>query len=366
MYNIRQDWSDYNSQTHFHPDCLTQHLKVAATESGKISKLRRATPIPHNTAMRILVIGAGAVGGYFGGRLAQAGRDVTFLVRSRQAEAIRKHGLRIVSPHGDATLQPKLLLAAEIAGSYDLIILCVKAYSLAEAMNDFAAAVGPDTTILPLLNGMRHLDLLAARFGEQRVIGGVCLIAAEVDTEGRIVQLTDIHRLVHGERKGGQSPRVSDVDEAMQSAGFEARTSANILQDMWEKWVLLASLGAATCLMRGNIGEIEAIPGGADLARAILGECRAIALACGYAPGAAFLARTEKMLTTPRSTLTSSMYRDMSKSAPVEVDQILGDLLERGRNLSVSTPLLEAASANLRIYQARLSASPRSAPTQGR
>jgi 2-dehydropantoate 2-reductase len=309
--------------------------------------------------MRILVIGAGAVGGYFGGRLADAGRDVTFLVRSRQAEVIRKHGLRIVSPHGNATLQPTLILADEIAGSYDMVILCVKAYSLAEAMNDFAAAVGANTTILPLLNGMRHLELLAGRFGEDSVIGGACFIAAEVDTEGRIVQLTDIHRLVYGELGGGNSYRVSALNEAMQGAKFEARTSDNILQDMWEKWVLLASLGAATCLMRGNIGEIEAIPGGANLARAILGECSAISAAYGYIPGATFLARTEKMLTTPRSTLTSSMYRDMSKNAPVEVDQILGDLLERGRKSAVNTPLLEAAGVNLRIYQARLWASAR-------
>jgi 2-dehydropantoate 2-reductase len=314
--------------------------------------------------MRILVIGAGAVGGYFGGRLAKAGKDVTFLVRNRQAEVIHKHGLHIVSPHGNATLQPKLILADEIAVPYDLIILCVKAYSLAVAMNDFAAAVGPNTTILPLLNGMRHLELLAGRFGEESVIGGVCFIAAEVDTEGRIVQLTDIHRLVYGERNGGNSPRMSALNEAMQGAAFEGRTSENILQDMWEKWVLLASLGASTCLLRGNIGEIEAIPGGADLARAILSECSAISAACGYVPGPNFVARTEKTLSTPRSTLTSSMYRDMSKGAPVEVDQILGDLLERGRKFAVTTPLLEAACANLRVYQARLSASERSSQTR--
>jgi 2-dehydropantoate 2-reductase len=306
--------------------------------------------------MRILVIGAGAVGGYFGGRLAEAGRDVTFLVRARQAEAIREHGLRIVSPHGDATLQPRLILADQITGPYDLIILCVKAYSLAGAMNDFAAAVGPNTIILPLLNGMRHLELLAGRFGEDTVIGGVCLIAAEVDNQGCIVQLTEIHRLVYGERAGGISARISALDQALQGATFEARTSENMLQDMWEKWVLLASLGAATCLMRGNIGEIEATPGGADLSRTILAECSAISAASGYAPGAAFLARTEKVLTTRGSTLTSSMYRDLTRNAPVEVEQILGDLLERGRHFAVTAPLLEAACASLRIYQARLSA----------
>ena len=303
--------------------------------------------------MRILVIGAGAVGGYFGGRLAEAGRDVTFLVRARQAEVIREHGLRIISPHGNGTLHPKLILAGEIAGAYDLIILCVKAYSLEAAINDFAPAVGPGTMILPLLNGMRHLELLARQFGGDSVIGGVCLIAAEVDKDGRIVQLTDVHRLVYGERIGGISARMNALNQVMQGAVFEARTSDNILQEMWEKWVMLASLGAATCLMRGNIGEIEAVPGGAELARAILGECSAISTACGYAPGDAFLARTQKMLTTHGSTLTSSMYRDLSKNAPVEVDQILGDLLDRGSKSGLFTPLLESACANLRIYEAR-------------
>jgi 2-dehydropantoate 2-reductase len=306
--------------------------------------------------MRILVIGAGAVGGYFGGRLVDAGRDVTFLVRGRQSEAIRQRGLRILSPHGNATLYPKLISADEIAGSYDLILLCVKAYSLAEAMNDFAAAVAPDTTILPLLNGMRHLELLSGRFGDDSVIGGVCLISAEIDPEGRIAQLTDIHRLVYGERTGNDSTRIRAVNQAMQGAMFDARISGNILEEMWEKWVLLASLGAATCLLRANIGEIEAIPGGADLCRAILSECSAISAAGGYPPGAAFLARTEKVLTTPGSGLTSSMYRDLLKNAPVEVDQILGDLLERGRKFDITAPLLEAACVSLRIYQARLTA----------
>jgi 2-dehydropantoate 2-reductase len=304
-------------------------------------------------SMRILVVGAGAVGGYFGGRLVQVGREVTFLVRGRQAEAIRKHGLRIVSPHGDATLHPKLILTDEIAGPYDLIILSVKAYSLQVAIDDFAAAVGPGTIILPLLNGMRHLDLLARQFGEESVIGGVCFIVGELDKKGRVVQLTDIHRLVYGERAGGNSARMDSLNQVMQGAAFEARTSDNILQEMWEKWVLLASLGATTCLMRGNIGELEAVPGGAGIAQKILGECSAISAACGYAPGVAFLARTRKVLTAHASTLTSSMYRDLSKNAPVEVDQILGDLLERGSKLGVVTPLLESACVNLRIYEAR-------------
>lgn len=304
--------------------------------------------------MRILVVGAGAVGGYFGARLQEAGRDVNFLVHSRQAETLRAQGLRIVSPFGDATIQPRLLLANGVAGTYDLILLCVKAYSLDAAMNDFAAGVGPETIILPLLNGMRHLDLLARRFRDHNVIGGVCLIVAEMDKDSRILQLTKTQELVYGERGGEQSARIEALHKTMQGAKFGSRMSENIEQEMWEKWVMLASLGATTCLMRGNIGEIQAVPGGASLALRILTECSAIAAACGHAPGDGFSARTEKMMTAPGSTLTSSMYRDLSKKGRVEADQILGDLLDRGKKFGVSSPLLEAAYVSLRVYQARL------------
>jgi 2-dehydropantoate 2-reductase len=300
------------------------------------------------------VIGAGAVGGYFGGRLHEAGRDVSFLVHNTQAQTLRTQGLRILSPFGDATIRPKLVLAPEISGPYDLILLCVKAYSLDAAMNDFARAVGASTMILPLLNGMRHIDLLANRFGDSNVIGGVCLIVAEMDKDNRILQLTKTQQLVYGERGGNESARMEMLNQTMQGAKFEAKISQNIEQEMWEKWVMLSSLGAATCLMRGNIGEIEAVIGGAGLAMGILNECSAIAAGCGHAPSDAFLTRAEKIMTTPGSTLTSSMYRDLIKKGRVEVDQILGDLLSRGRKIGLVTPLVEAAYVNLRIYQGRL------------
>jgi 2-dehydropantoate 2-reductase len=304
--------------------------------------------------MRILVVGAGAVGGYFGGRLHEAGRDVSFLVHGRQAETLRAHGLRIVSPYGNATIQPRLVLASGIGGVYDLILLCVKAYSLDAAMNDFAAAVGSNTMILPLLNGMRHIDLLADRFGDAHVIGGVCLVVAEMDKDNRILQLTKTQQLVYGERRGNVSDRIEGLHSCMQGAKFESRISQNIEQEMWEKWVMLASLGAATCLMRANIGEIVAAPGGAGLALTILAECSAIAAACGHPPSDGFVARTEKMMTVPGSTLTSSMYRDLIKKGRIEADQILGDMLNRGKKIGVASPLLEAAYVNLRVYQARL------------
>ncbi len=216
-------------------------------------------------AMRILVVGTGAVGGYFGGRLAQAGCDMTFLVRPARAKQLSRDGLRIISPHGDAVLSPNLVSADKVDTPYDVVFLSVKAYALEAAMSDFAAAVGPATMIFPVLNGMRHIDLLVKRFGEDAVIGGVCLVAAEIDDQGRIVQLADFQQLIYGERNGETTPRLKTLDATLQRAGFDARLSPNIMQAMWEKWVQLASLGAITCLMRGTIGEIVAAPGGAEL-----------------------------------------------------------------------------------------------------
>jgi 2-dehydropantoate 2-reductase len=305
-------------------------------------------------ALRILIVGAGAVGGYFGGRLAQAGRDVTFLVRPSRAKQLSQDGLRIISPHGDAVLSPKLISADKIDAPYDIIFLSVKAYALEAAMNDFAAAVGPETIIFPVLNGMRHIDILTKRFGEHAVIGGVCLVAAEIDHQGRIVQLADFQRLVYGERNGETTPRLKALDATLQGVGFEARLSPEIMQAMWEKWVQLASLGAVTCLMRGTIGEIAAAPGGAELSIDVLNECVAVAVACGQKPSEKVLSSHAAAMTTVGSSLTSSMYRDLRKGAAVEADHILGDFIERGSAHGVTTPLLKAAFVNLRIYQNRL------------
>src|SRR4029453_7591 len=303
-------------------------------------------------AMRILIVGAGAVGGYFGGRLVQAKHDVTFLVRPSRAKQLRQDGLRVISPHGDVILTPKLVTAEEINIPYDVVFLSVKAYSLEAAMNDFAAAVGPETMIFPALNGMRHIDLLMKRFGEHAVIGGVCLVASQIDDEGRIVQLADFQRLVYGERNGETTPRLQALHTTLQGAGFDARLSTGIMQAMWEKWVQLASLGAITCLMRGTIGEIVAAPGGADLSLNVVNESAAVATACGHKPSETLLARHAAAMTEPGSPLTSSMYRDLRKGAPVEGDHILGDLIERGDAHGVAAPLLKAAFVNLRVYQA--------------
>jgi 2-dehydropantoate 2-reductase len=303
--------------------------------------------------VRILVVGAGAVGGYFGGRLAEANRDVTFLVRARRADEIAEKGLQIVSPHGDLTLHPKTTTADHIEGPYDIILLGVKSYALEAAINDFAAAVGPETMILPVLNGMRHLDILATRLGRHAVLGGVCLVATEVDADGRIKQLAGFQSLTYGELDGQSTTRLERLDKTLRGASFDAAISNQIVADMWQKWVQLAATGAITCLLRGNIGEVVAVLGGAGVSLSALRECAAIAEASGYPQSHAFLQRQTVDLAAQGSQLTTSMYRDLLKGASVEVDTILGDLLEHGRKHGLATPILEAAFVNVSIYQHR-------------
>jgi 2-dehydropantoate 2-reductase len=305
--------------------------------------------------MRLLVVGAGSTGGYFGGRLAQAGRDVTFLVRPARAEALRANGLQIVSPHGDVTLTPKLATAGTIEAPYDAVLLTVKAFSLDAALNDLAPAVGPETMILPVLNGMKHVDTLIARFGQHALAGCVCKVATLVDAQGRIVQLNKLQDLAYGEMNGLPSARTAALDTFMQGAGFDARLSQTIERDMWEKWILLATLGGICCLMRGTIGQVEAAPHGAEFSLAFLDEVIATTAAAGHPPSDAFVAAARATMTQKGSPMTSSMYRDLLAGSPVEVDQILGDLLARARVLGVATPLLAAAFTHLSVYQAQVS-----------
>ena len=307
--------------------------------------------------MRILIVGAGSTGGYYGARLAEAGRDVTFLVRPARAAQLRANGLQIQSPHGDFTLQPKLVVAGAIDGPYDAILLTVKGFGLAAALEDIAPAVGPETMILPVLNGMKHVDAIVARFGTEALAGCVAKIATMLDDGGRIVQLTKMHDLAYGEMDGSRSARILALDQAMQGAGFDARLSDTIERDMWEKWVLLATVGGVTNLMRGAIGEIEAVPGGAEFALAFLDEVIAVVTAEGHPPSEPFVTATRAAVTQKGSPLTSSMYRDLMQGRPVEVDQILADLLARAKRLHMKTPLLAAATVNLLVYQNHIAAS---------
>jgi len=305
--------------------------------------------------MKMLVVGAGAVGGNFGGQLARAGRDVTFLLRSARAEKLRANGLTVTDGKQDWTVHPKVVTSAELDGSYDVIILSVKAYSLDAAITDFAAAVGPETMILPGLNGMAHLDKLAGRFGQDAVLGGVTMVVSTLDDEGRVVQLNgEPGGFVYGDRRDPESTRLKALDEQMQGAGFTARLSENIMLDMWQKWVMLATTGALNCLMRGNSGEVASAPGGQEFAASLLAEAAAIAEASGYPIPQAYLTNTRTRFLDPTSAAMTSMYRDLTRGYDVESEQIVGDLVARAGALGVAAPLFGLAYTNLSVYRNRL------------
>ncbi|MEF2976309.1 ketopantoate reductase family protein [Subtercola sp. YIM 133946] len=320
--------------------------------------------------MRILVVGAGAVGGFFGGRLVQAGRDVTFLVRPARAAALAEHGLRIHTLKGDdLTLRVNTVTAAELAAAptagavdlpeasppvdraYDLVLLAVKAYGLEQAMADIAAAIGPDTIILPTLNGMRHIDLLRERFGAGHVIGGVCVVATQVDDDATIRQVAPGAALSYGEFDGSASERMLETDRALADAGFRTTLSATIEHDMWEKWMLLGAGGALTTLLRGTVGPIVAAPGGTETALAIVDETFAVAAAAGFPPRAEARDRVVSTLTEPGSGFSTSLYRDLVQGRAVEADQIVGDLVDRGRAAGLAVPLLTLAYTSLCVFE---------------
>ena len=300
--------------------------------------------------MRILIVGAGAVGGYFGARLLEAGRDVTFLLRPGRAAQLAATGLAIRSPCGDVSLAAPHCLVGEVAGAFDVVVLSCKAQALAGAVDAMAPAVGEGSVVLPLLNGMAHLDVLDARFGAARVLGGECLISATLDDAGRVVHLNRAHTLLFGERDGAPTERGAAIAAAFEGAGFDGRRSDAIVQEMWEKWVFIASLAGITCLMRAPVGAIAAA-GGTGLALALLDECASVAAAHGFAPRAKAMERGRAMLAEPGSAMTASMLRDVEGGAPTEGEHVLGDLLRRAA--PGTTPLLAIACTHLRAYEAR-------------
>lgn len=306
--------------------------------------------------MRILVLGAGAIGGYFGGRLTAAGMDVTFLVRPGRQATLAAKGLVIESPFGNLSTPVATLTQAE--PGFDAVLLACKAYDLDAAIDAIAPAIGPSTLIVPLLNGLAHLDRLDERFGANSVIGGLCHIGVTMGPAGEIVHLNRLQRLTVGARQAGQIQVVRQFHEVLARGGFEAILSDDLMQDAWEKYVLITSYAAMTCLMRAPIGAILEAPEGEALMREIVAECSATADAAGHPPGQAALDETLGILTQKGSPGTASMFRDLKAGGRTEHEHIIGDMLRRARAAGIAAPLLRVALAHLQAYEAVRTSSP--------
>jgi 2-dehydropantoate 2-reductase len=303
--------------------------------------------------MRILVVGAGAIGGYFGGLLLQARRDVTFLVRERRAAQLRQLGLSIRSKTEALQLQdPPTILAAQLQTPFDLILLSCKSYDLDQAIETIRPAVGVGSKVLPLLNGMRHLDALEAAFGAEAVLGGRCFISAMLDEQGRIVHLDENRALSFGATDGTRPHTLERILTELTGARFDVQLSQTILQDMWDKWVFIAAAAGITCLMRAAIGDILKA-GGSELPLAMLEECLQIAAAAHRPVSAATQEQARRFLTQAGSTFTASMLRDIEAGKRTEVEHLLGDLIARGGASMSGRGLLGLACAQIRAYEIR-------------
>lgn len=305
--------------------------------------------------MNILILGAGGIGGYFGGRLAAMGADVTFLVRPRRAEILRRQGLVIRSPLGDAIIQPKLV--TDVAGPAQLVLVSCKAYDLDDAIAAIRPAVGPETIILPALNGLAHLDALDAAFGAGATLGGLAHISATIAADGSIHQLSKLQSLTFGARTPAQDAACDKVAGLLAGAPFDLRRSTAVMQEMWEKFAFITAAGAITCLMRASIGAIMAADEGERLIRAMVSECEAVAAASGFAIRPKAREWSLNLLTQKGSDFTASMLRDIEAGGRIEADHLQGDMIRRAAKLGVATDLLRIAYCHLQAYMARHAAS---------
>ena len=308
--------------------------------------------------MRVLVVGAGGVGGYFGGRLADAGVDVTFLVRPRRRAQLAATGLVVRSAFGGDFTVPVVTAAPDdIDTPYDVVLLSCKAYDLDTAMSAIAPAMGPDSVVLPLLNGLQHVETLQDRFGADKVWGGVCYVGAALEPDtGEIRHFGNFHRIVFGELRGDCTPRAEAFAALDQAVGFDIEHSTDIVQTMWDKFAMLAALASANIIARGTVGEILATPSGEEFLLTALAETRNTAAALGHPITAPTLELYNRMFTTRGSAFAASMWRDVEAGRRTEGRHIIGDLVRRARAKDISTPLLLSALAAIERHEALIAA----------
>jgi len=307
--------------------------------------------------MHIVVLGAGGVGGYVGARLIEGGADVSFLVRAKRGRQLADDGLILKSPLGDFGQPVRAFASAsDIDAAPDAVIIACKEPALPGAVDAIAPLLGKDTRLLPVLNGVRHMETLAARFPDTPLLGGIAHGAVDLRPDGVIEHLSPFMRVICGPLAGAGDPVSAGIIDRLQAADVEAAASPDILQDMWNKFVFLSAFAGITCLMRTNIGTVLKTDGGRARILQLLEETRAIAEAEGFSPPGALMDEYRALLTQEGSSFASSMLRDIEAGRRTEGAHILGDMLTRARRHGLSAPLLAIASAHVEAYERQLDA----------
>lgn len=304
--------------------------------------------------MRTLVLGAGGIGGYFGGRLVEKGEDVTFLVRTKRKQQLQKNGLVIHSVNGDFSFAPKLITKADITDPFDIVLLSIKAYHLEEAINDLKPFVSDKTVIIPLLNGVAHLSPLKEAFGDNKVIGGLCIIETTLNKTGEVVHSSAFDRLLFGELEHQETDRTQQIADTFSGTKANIVLTKQILQDMWHKYLLITVLSGVTTLMRAPIGPIRESDGGRDFIRNLFEEAAKIMRACKAPIADNIVEEQMKSINSLSYDLKTSMQRDMEKGLFIEGEHLQGYLLGLAKQFQIEAPFLKAIYQNLKVYEEML------------
>ena len=302
--------------------------------------------------MKLLMLGAGGVGGYFGARLHEVGVDITFLVRSKRAELLRHQGLIVETQYQTIRIEPQLVTKDKLQLNYDLVMLSPKAYDLEDALETLKTVPG-NPLYLPLLNGFDHLKQMDDELGRERVMGGVAHIAAELTDKGIVRQLNALHRFTFGIRHAGQEPLAAKLANLTDQAPFDSVYSENIEQSLWDKWTFLATLASMNTLMRANVGVIESTEFGGQATQRMFEECCSIAEKSGFPISEMVRAQSLGILRKENSDFTASMLRDLESGYQTEHEHIIGSMLRRGKQAKLDCPSLQLAYTQMMIRELR-------------
>lgn len=304
--------------------------------------------------MNILVLGAGATGGYYGARLLQAGADVTFLVRPSRKVQLQRDGLTVRGELGDFAGPVHTITRDELKSRFDLVVVSCKGYELESAINDIEPAVGPRTGVLPWLNGLAPYDRLDDAFGRDRVLGGVAYVATALQPDGVISQQGRQDKVIVGARTMLLQPLASRFHQLLSRTPGERMLSTDVEQALWDKWVMLCAGAAMNCLMRGSVAVILSTNGGHGLMEEMIAECLDVASREGHSLSESTISLIHARLLDAKSSWAASMMRDIAAGAPrLEAETIVGDMVRRASAHRLTTPLLRAAYCHLQVYESR-------------
>ncbi len=298
--------------------------------------------------MKILVMGTGGVGGYYGGLLAGQGNEVTFIARGAHLYAIRQEGLKVKSIHGDFTISPANATDDPAnVGPVDLILFTVKTYNTDEAAEAIRPAVGPQTVVMSLQNGIDAAERIGRAVGMEHVVGGATWLSSAVQEPGVIKQISQFRRIVFGELGGGSSARIQSIYEVLNNTGITVEVSENILKILWTKFVFIAAVSSIGSLTRLPMGDYRSVPEARALLTYIMEEVTALAGAQGVTLDPDVVQKSLEFIDNSAPHIKPSMQLDVESGHRTELESMIGVIGRKGRQLNIPTPVADFVYASL-------------------